>query len=397
MEGETAEVSEQIDLDDPNENRGSLIPMVDYNSSDNDDDDVDPEQKDVTDALNTSATVQEALDGVEASAAQEPSARLEYVELKIEEPDDSSVLHGHEHRTEEDSMDIDTTTQQALKSNDNDQEIVLKTDDSGATILSGLKSTSDDPILASSILAHSTDAETSGSNAKSVYKPNIYAPMRERIIYSNQDKLFLDLDDYDDLVKDLAALSTEDSVVEAPPPPPDLSAIFPDLQPFGLMNVPPVPITSTSTEAKKKSDRKSDRDDPNKRVEDTTYTKLVPLGRFMHCKPTLLGPLNPAKRWKEGQWLNQEDALSNSENDNSTLNESLCGKRVEQQAEGLRGSSRSLSQIYSQELDLQLRQKGRRLPKNRKMHEGAWSINSGLLMMIYFSRHWSRGTRRTGP
>jgi chromatin modification-related protein VID21 len=150
--------------------------------------------------------------------------------------------------------------------------------------------------------------------------------MRERIAYSDENKLFIDLDDYDDFVKGLAALSTTDTVIETPPPPPDLSAIFPDLQPFGLLNVPPVPTSGIPTDAKKKSDRKSDRDDPNKRVEDTSYTKLVPLGEFMHCKPTLIGPLNPAKRWRNGKWLSQEDAASNSENDASGANEALCGE-----------------------------------------------------------------------
>jgi chromatin modification-related protein VID21 len=87
-----------------------------------------------------------------------------------------------------------------------------------------------------------------------------------------------------------------------------------------------VPTSVTSTDTKKKPDRKSDRDDPNKRVEDTSYTKLVPLGEFMHCKPTLIGALNPAKHWRQGKWLSHEDTASNSENDASLLMNALCGE-----------------------------------------------------------------------
>lgn len=317
VEDENAELSEQMDVDDSGEDKAKLIPIVDYNSSDNDDDDLDAEQKDTTDVLDASTTLQEALN----DANQELSGNQEHVEPKVEEHDDPSALQeGEDHPT--DLMDVDDTTHHV----DNDKAITAKTDESGTAIPLGLKSTSSDPLFASTTLSQSADPEATGPHSKSVYKPNVYAPIRDRITYSDENKLFLDLDDYDDLLKELAALSTEDSNVEAPPPPPDLSAIFPDLPPFGLLNVPVVPTTTTSAEVKKKSDRKSDRDDPNKRVEDSTYTKLVPFGEFMHCKPTLLGPLNPAKRWKKGRWINQEDTASNSENDTSTPNETLCGK-----------------------------------------------------------------------
>ena len=83
----------------------------------------------------------------------------------------------------------------------------------------------------------------------------------------------------------------------------DFTTLFPNLQPFGLLDVHPGPVPN---EGKKKMG-KSDKDDPNKRIEDTTYTKLYPTGRFMYTKPTLLGPLQPSKHWKNGQWLSTEE------------------------------------------------------------------------------------------
>ena len=84
----------------------------------------------------------------------------------------------------------------------------------------------------------------------------------------------------------------------------DFTTLFSDLQPFGLLDVHPGPVPN---EGKKKMERKSDKDDPNKRIEDTTYTKLYPTGRFMYTKPTLLGPLQPSKHWKNGRWLSTEE------------------------------------------------------------------------------------------
>ncbi|KAJ2983057.1 hypothetical protein NUW54_g10672 [Trametes sanguinea] len=68
---------------------------------------------------------------------------------------------------------------------------------------------------------------------------------------------------------------------------------------------PPAPV---GQDGKKKSDRRGDRDDPNKRAEDTTYSKLAPMSKFMQIKPTLLGTLKPAKHWKDGHWERIEEA-----------------------------------------------------------------------------------------
>ena len=318
---------EQMDLDDNAEDQTIPNPMVDYNSSDNDDDEADPEQKDVTDALDLTTALQDALDGVDGAASEDGDQRQSgeqdhHVEPKVEEREDLSALRSAGPTGPDDSMDVDGAAQQDSQFNDNGESKLAE--DSGSSTAPGLKPTSSDPMLASTSHLQSENTEALPT-IKAAPKPNVYAPMRERIVYSDTNKLFIDLDDYDGLVKELAVLST-DSVIEAPPPPSDLSAIFPDLQPFGLLNVPLVPTSVTPADMRKKPDRRSDRDDPNKRVEDTSYTKLVPLGEFMYCKPTLIGALNPAKNWRKGKWLSHEDTTSNSENDASAVNEALCGE-----------------------------------------------------------------------
>lgn len=118
------------------------------------------------------------------------------------------------------------------------------------------------------------------------------------------DKLFIDLDDFD-LVKGMSELTTEDPTLNTSLPPPDLSSIFPDLQPYALLDVAPPP----GSDGKRKSDRRGDRDDPNKRADDTTYSKLVPTNEFMLQKSTLVGALKPSKHWSytEYRWHDLDD------------------------------------------------------------------------------------------
>ena len=78
----------------------------------------------------------------------------------------------------------------------------------------------------------------------------------------------------------------------------DLTTLFPDLQPLGLLDVRPGLF---SNKGKKRMGKKLDKDDPNKRIEDTTYTKLYPTGRLMHTKPTLLGLHQLSEGWKNGR------------------------------------------------------------------------------------------------
>lgn len=157
----------------------------------------------------------------------------------------------------------------------------------------GLKSTSENPLLSGS---KSSSQSVNGDNDPIPYaaKPlkSALAPLMEKIVYS--DDLFLDID----------INKVPNSVTKDPGSQPisDLSTLFPDLQPYGLLDVPVNPVIANS-DGKRKSEKKIDRDDPAKRQDIVTYTKLYPTSRFMHTKPTLVGPLQPAKQLKDGNWL----------------------------------------------------------------------------------------------
>ncbi|EGN96209.1 hypothetical protein SERLA73DRAFT_76187 [Serpula lacrymans var. lacrymans S7.3] len=273
-------------------------PMAD--DSDNEDDEPDHVRQNIVDPLETTTTIDDALVGATETAHtdndhdQDP---IEYVQPKVEDVDDSYTLRESNDNEADDAMDVD-----GQQDDGNDASNAKNEDTSSAAVSLGLKSGSVNPVLGYQSLP---DSESSTSVAKSSSRSLLYAPLRERIAYSDPRKLFLDVDDFD-IVKGFSSLSTADQAAEPSLPPPDLSDIFPDLQPLGMLNVAPV-LPTTSSENKKKMDKKSDRDDPNKRSEDTTYTKLAPIGRFMHCKPTLLGPLQPAKHWKNGKWINMEE------------------------------------------------------------------------------------------
>jgi chromatin modification-related protein VID21 len=156
----------------------------------------------------------------------------------------------------------------------------------------GLKSTSGNPLLSGS-KSSSQSVNGDGDLAPVSAKPSksSLTPLRQKIAHS--DDLFFDLSDIS------ASLIAQSDVQD---PHLDLQTLFPDLQPFGLLDVSPSPVI-TNGETKKRSDKKSDRDDPTKRAEDLNYSKLFPTGRFMQTKPTLIGPLQPAKRFKDDTWL----------------------------------------------------------------------------------------------
>ncbi|KAJ7445688.1 hypothetical protein B0H11DRAFT_395549 [Mycena galericulata] len=266
---------------------------VDYGSDDDDEDEQDKQS--VLDALEPSSILDDALDAADKGPTTAATdSGFDNVEFNrgedSEEPPSalSEVLN---------KMDVDEEGKPAV-------DPAVKHDDAeDKDAPSGLKDTSSDPVFSqfdsSSLMG---DTTVSTSPVKPSAKANIYGPLREYLAYSGPDKLFLDLHDLDRVVMNASAdeLSADPAF-----PPADLSEIFPDLPPLGMLDVAPPP--GGVLEGKVKKSEKRDRDDPNKRMEDTMYTKLFPIGRFMYSKPTLIGPLQPAKRWKNGRWLNAED------------------------------------------------------------------------------------------
>lgn len=292
---------EDVDIDSRPAEHNGYTPMAD--ESDGDEEEGEAEQRDFIDALETRNALEEALDGTgsneSADSSQQQTPGPDHVQPKVEDVEDSSAL-----RDSNNAMDVDTQDDNQTKAESYEQQ-------------AGLKAHSTDPNLGSQQNTQ-YDAAAAASSSKAP-KTTLYAPLREQIAYTDERKLFLDDDDLN-LANALSDLTTNDTVIKPSLPIPDLSDIFPDLQPLGMPDVAP-----GSGEGKKK-DKKSG--DDNRRVEDSGFTKMAPLGRFMHCKPTLLGPLRPAKRWRNGEWVFVEEAAVVVDFD------SAIGKTVDDTASG---------------------------------------------------------------
>ncbi|KIP08173.1 hypothetical protein PHLGIDRAFT_104756 [Phlebiopsis gigantea 11061_1 CR5-6] len=272
---------QQEDIASGSASKAESTPMNEDNSDDDSDEEQERDQQDVIDALDPSTTLQEALDDAELLNNQSsPDIRL-----KEEEVDDTSALR---HAVSDMAMQMDSAFAGGPSG------VVLKDETAEP---SGLKISSGNPML--TIQAEESESASASAKTKS-RNGGLFAPLREEIINADLDKLFLDLDDFD-LVKAMSSLSTDE--MSAPPPLPDLSEIFPDAQPFGLLDVPPPP----GSDGKKRSGR-GDKDDPNKRTEDTTYMKVLPANDFMFHKATLLGPLQPSRHYHDDVWHDLDES-----------------------------------------------------------------------------------------
>lgn len=241
---------------------------VDYGSEDDDDD----EQDKVIDALEPATLIQDSLD-----IANE-------LQPKDEEVDDQSAL---------------CLIDDAVLDNAETDQLIPVSEGNGnhlSNFAAYLRPTSTNPILGSKSSSQSANGDGDAQTASAKLSISVLAPLREQIAYCEGTQLFTDFN-YD--IDISTVLQDKDVNVQL-----DLTTLFPDLQPLGLLDVHPGPVPN---EGKKKMEKRSDKDDPNKRIEDTTYTKLFPTGRFMYTKPTLLGPLQPSKRWKNGGWLSMEE------------------------------------------------------------------------------------------
>lgn len=290
--------------------RPTSLLAVDYGSDDDDDD--EQEKQSVMDALEPSSVLEDALDvaekGQDTVASDSGFGNVDFKRGEDSEEPASALSESTSKMDVDEEGDVD--------------KVKLEEDAEEKEKAPELKDSSGDPMLSQA------DSVASGAlvapGAKAPPKTNIYAPLREYLAYSDSNKLFLDLNDLDRVVMNASAdeLSADPAF-----PPTDLSEIFPDLPPLGMLDV--APLATNAAEGKtKKSEKRVDRDDPNKRAEDTMYTKLFPIGKFMYTKPTLIGPLQPAKRWKNGRWLNADDCpASDPDTPPTKTQDSLSGKR----------------------------------------------------------------------
>ncbi|KAJ4487562.1 hypothetical protein J3R30DRAFT_946732 [Lentinula aciculospora] len=263
----------------------SALLNLDYGSDDEDDEE---QEKDVDDGLDTPAMVEEFLVEMNQSSYGEEIG-FKDLQLKIEEVDDNSALQSG-------SMDIDHSIPAEI-------ETVPRSGNGhkpGRT-LDGLKSTSDDPMFLSMSTSTNFSSNHSPIPHSKSSKINLYTPLREKIAHSDVEKLFLDFDDFRITTTDPSSDKTMESLL----PPSDLSDIFPDFQPYAMFGL----AAPTSVDGKKKSEKKSDRDDPvNKRVDEVAYSKLYPASTFMFTKPTLVGALQPSKHLRGGRWIDLDES-----------------------------------------------------------------------------------------
>lgn len=151
--------------------------------------------------------------------------------------------------------------------------------------LDALKANSSNPVLGdakSSTQSTNGDAENPTTPAAKPPKIDL-VPLQQQIVFSTDDTLFVDFPE------ELKVGQGDGDDLSA------LSSLFPGLQPFQMFDVaPPTPLSDIK--------KKTERNNPNKRPEDTMYTKMFPADRFMRTKPTLIGPMQPSMRWKDGQW-----------------------------------------------------------------------------------------------
>ncbi|KAG6845239.1 hypothetical protein H0H87_012231 [Tephrocybe sp. NHM501043] len=273
--------------------RTSLL-GVDYGSDDEEEDEDNEEDvvepQNVADGLEPGTLIANALEDADTKS-QSQSNDAQVVQPKTEEVEDLSALIGRDSNDDPGTKQMD-----------------MAVDDVKPGNISGLKTTSNNPVLTSQPTPSSNggDTDTVSTTSLRAGKSNVYAPFREIIAYSEDDKLFLDLEEFD-----VARLDALKNVKEAPMPPPGLESIFPDLH---ILDFDFTPVVQ-AIDGKRRPEKKIDRDDPNKRLDDILYTRLYPTGDFMTSKPTLIGPLRPSKNWKSGGWLSLDDSAVTPESD----------------------------------------------------------------------------------
>jgi chromatin modification-related protein VID21 len=296
-QGQGAE-EEMLDDSDGRPFPSTLI-SADYGSDDSDDEQ-ELEKQEVADALEPRAALEEALGHAERSESTQPENEIR---PKEEDLDDSSMLRAMQQA----AITMDVQPKQDETPGPSTGNVMQSGDSTQPDRHPGLKQTSDDPVLGSDATVESAAAgPTPTLTPKQHPKPNIYSPLRGHIAHLDYDKLVFDLDDLH-IHKPRDAASDDAPHDIHPLPPADWLLIFPEL-PFAFTEPPPLAGSPRPQSAGKKKSEKRDRDDPHRRSDPTTSSKLTAMGSFMQTRPTLLAALNPAVRWEDDHWTSFDDA-----------------------------------------------------------------------------------------
>ncbi len=275
----------------------SALISADYGSDDSDDEQ-ELEKQEVADALEPRAALEEALGHAERSESTQPENEIR---PKEEDLDDSSMLQA----MQQPAATMDVQLKQDETPGPPTENVMKSGESTQPDRHPGLKQTSDDPLLGSDVTVESAAAGPT-LTPKQHPKPNIYSPLRGHIAHLDYDNLILDFDDlHIHKTRDVASDDTPHDI--HPLPPADLLQIFPEL-PFTFTEPPPLAGSPRPQSAGKKKMEKRDRDDPHRRSDPTTFSKLTAMSPFMHTRPTLLAALNPAIRWEDDHWTSFDDA-----------------------------------------------------------------------------------------
>lgn len=297
-------------------------------ASDSEDEDDHREQQDVDDVLQPEVAIDEALQAAgpeEALSADVPQTSMA---AKVEELENAAALRRAEAAEKPDAMDVDAAPAgEAGEAGETDEvkpsgkiaeraeAEVLKQGSSNPT-LSIVTNTEDQPIAGPSL---------NDTQARQVTSSETFKAIRASVLSLPVDTLFVNLDDLAPAPADLLSFPATDRLGLADA---DLPAIFPELQPYGMTELASSEIVGTSSEARKKADKKAERDDPTKRPDESAYTKLYPTGAFMTTKPTLVSALQPSRKWRKGKWTNLDESpvASDVDGQQPLLNEeNTCG------------------------------------------------------------------------
>ena len=296
-DGQVVEAEMQDDSDE--RPFSSTLISADYGTDDSDDEQ-ELEKQEVADALEPRAALEEALEHAERSESTQPENEIR---PKEEDLDDSSMLQAMQQA----AITMDVQPKQDETPGPSTENVMQSGESTQPDRHPGLKQTSDDPVLGSDATMESAAVGPMPTlTSKQHSKPNIYSPLRVHIAHLDYDKLIFDFDDLhvhkprdaasDDALHDIQIL-----------PPADLLQIFPEL-PFAFTEPPPLAGSLRPQSAGKKRSEKRDRDDPHRRSDPTTSSKLTAVSSFMHTRPTLLAALNPAVRWEDDHWTSFDDA-----------------------------------------------------------------------------------------
>ncbi|KAJ8517435.1 hypothetical protein ONZ45_g5371 [Pleurotus djamor] len=256
----------------------NALSILNYNSDDDDDEDQERSQdreRSISDGLDTAAALDDHFEAAAQIAAVDDMIEARSaaaLQPKTEETDDTSALQSNANAME---VDVPTKVEQEP---DNSQQVPQN----DSSLQTALKTDSTNPLLMSTTTSRSSDEPSipaNGGVSKSALK-QLFAPVREEIAYSDIDQLFLNFEDLDisqRIPKEPSAADVA-ALFESLPTPNDLTTVFPDLHPYGMFDLAP-----------------------------PTGAMLVPIGKYAHCKPTLLGPLQPSKKWKDGEWLRLDE------------------------------------------------------------------------------------------